>query len=96
MNDAGDLLGVFWEGDSNGGYWSVQIVNWWCSQVKEGVALESHETRVLADCRQETVMARDTMSMSHLERTPRSREGVDGVEVGLSDGEVSLNAKGFR
>lgn len=93
LHDAGDLLGIFWKGDGNWGHWSVEIVHRRRSQVEEGVALENHEARAVTDCGEEAVLTGDAVSDSHFERSPRSHEGVDGVKVGFSDGEVFLNAK---
>jgi hypothetical protein len=62
--------------------------------VKEGVVPKSHESRVVTDCGEEAIVTGDAVSDPHLERAPRSREGVDVLKVGFSDGEVFPNKKG--
>lgn len=80
LNDAGNLFGILGKGHGNRGHRTVSVVDRRRSQGKEGVALESHEARVLTDCREEAVVARDTMGIPHPQRVARSCEGVDGVE----------------
>lgn len=63
--------------------------------MKEGVILESHESRVVTNCGEKAILTGDAVSDPHLERAPGSRAGVDGRRVGLSDGEVLLTEKGL-